>query len=82
MMTKFVIMYRKSILLFALLSLCAVAFGQTGYVVITDYVKAGTGIGIENLKRRLELIYPGKYEYLTEASDGKYCATIILKGIC
>ncbi|MCQ2157130.1 MAG: histidine kinase [Bacteroidales bacterium] len=48
----------------------------------TGVDRAGSGIGIENLKRRLELIYPGKYEYLTEASEGKYCATIILKGIC
>lgn len=44
--------------------------------------RAGSGIGIENLKRRLELIYPGAYEYTTAVVDGTYCATIKLKGIC
>lgn len=44
--------------------------------------RAGSGIGIENLKRRLELIYSGSYEYYTETDGNSYCATIKLKGIC
>lgn len=51
-------------------------FERTG----TD--RSGSGIGLENLKRRLELIYPGSYEYHTSESDGVYSATVKLKGVC
>jgi LytS/YehU family sensor histidine kinase len=43
----------------------------------TDHV--GSGIGIENLKRRLELVYPKRYEYKQESKDDTYRATIMIK---
>lgn len=41
--------------------------------------RAGSGIGLENLHRRLELTYPGRYSYRQEAREGSYFVEIILK---
>lgn len=41
--------------------------------------KSGSGIGIENLKRRLLLQYPSKHTYTTNVKDGIYTAEIELK---
>ena len=41
----------------------------------------GSGIGLENMKRRLDIIYPGAYEYECGEKDGAYKATVRLKGI-
>ena len=41
----------------------------------------GSGIGVENLKRRLELIYPGAYSYEQKEKDGTYSVRIVLKNI-
>jgi len=45
----------------------------------TDHV--GSGIGLENLQRRLELLYPGAFEYKTSGDGQTYCASVRLKGI-
>ena len=39
----------------------------------------GSGIGVENLKRRLELIYPEAYSYENDEKDGAYHVRIVLK---
>jgi LytS/YehU family sensor histidine kinase len=41
----------------------------------------GSGIGVENLKRRLELIYPGAYSYEQHEKDGIYSVRITLKNL-
>ncbi len=39
----------------------------------------GSGIGLENMKRRLELLYPGRYTYKQQAYDGTYTVEVSLK---
>lgn len=39
---------------------------------------SGSGIGLENLRRRLELVYPKQYELITEQRDEIYFAQLIL----
>ena len=41
----------------------------------------GSGIGVENLKRRLELIYPDAYTYDQTEKDGVYSVRIVLKNL-
>ena len=41
----------------------------------------GSGIGMENLKRRLELIYPEAYSYEHDEKDGAYHVRIVLKNL-
>ena len=38
----------------------------------------GSGIGLENMKRRLELLYPGRYTYTQKADDNKYEVKVTL----
>ena len=38
----------------------------------------GSGIGLENMKRRLELLYPGKYTYNQQADESQYYVEISL----
>ena len=38
----------------------------------------GSGIGLENMKRRLELLYPGKYSYKQQADENTYTVEVIL----
>jgi two-component system, LytTR family, sensor kinase len=40
--------------------------------------KAG-GIGLENLRRRLELLYPGRHELVAEKKEGKFDALLIVQ---
>lgn len=39
----------------------------------------GSGIGLENMKRRLELLYPGRYTYEQNSQNGTYTVTVTLK---
>ena len=39
----------------------------------------GSGIGLENMKRRLELLYPGKYTYEQKADNEAYTVEVKLK---
>jgi hypothetical protein len=40
--------------------------------------KSGSGIGLQNLKQRLELLYPGKYQFEQIVSDGVFRTTLII----
>ena len=39
----------------------------------------GSGIGLENMKRRLDLLYPGKYSYEKKADGDTYTVEVTLK---
>lgn len=45
----------------------------------TDTDKSGSGIGVENLKKRLNLLYPEKHEFHSCLNDGMYIAEVKLK---
>jgi hypothetical protein len=45
----------------------------------SDTDKSGSGIGIENLQKRLNLLYPEKYEFHSCLNDGMYIAEVKLK---
>jgi LytS/YehU family sensor histidine kinase len=45
----------------------------------TDHI--GSGIGLENLQRRLELLYPGAFEYHSGTDGDTYTASVRLKGL-
>ena len=45
----------------------------------TDHI--GSGIGLENMKRRLELLYPGRYTYEQSATDDTYHVQVTLKSL-
>ena len=43
--------------------------------------RIGSGIGLENMKRRLELLYPGRYTYEQNAADDTYHVKVTLKAL-
>ena len=45
----------------------------------TDHI--GSGIGLENLQRRLELVYPEAFDYTRATTENTYSATVRLKNI-
>ncbi|MDQ0593168.1 two-component sensor histidine kinase [Chryseobacterium ginsenosidimutans] len=42
----------------------------------TDADKSGSGIGVENLKKRLNLLYPEKHEFHSHLNTGMYIAEV------
>jgi LytS/YehU family sensor histidine kinase len=42
--------------------------------------KAG-GIGLENLQRRLQLLYPGRHIFRAEKNEGRFAAELVLQGL-
>lgn len=45
----------------------------------TEQDKSGSGIGIDNLQKRLDLLYPEKYEYSIQRNNHLYIAEMRLK---
>ena len=43
--------------------------------------RIGSGIGLENMKRRLELLYPGRYDYEQSATEDTYHVQVTLKAL-
>ena len=46
----------------------------------TDTDRSGSGIGIENLRKRLQLVYPGRHVLKTRQSGCAYISQLIIKG--
>ncbi|MEL4308324.1 histidine kinase [Joostella sp. CR20] len=42
----------------------------------SDFDKSGSGIGLQNIKKRLELLYPNKHEVKFEVKDDKFIAEL------
>lgn len=51
---------------------------KNSYFPKTKNDKSGSGIGIDNLKRRLDLLYPESYTYSAAIEDNTYTAKLIL----
>jgi LytS/YehU family sensor histidine kinase len=44
-----------------------------------EYDKSGSGIGLQNLVKRLDLLYPNRYVYQTEVKDKTFITTLKIK---
>jgi two-component system sensor histidine kinase AlgZ len=51
---------------------------KNSYFPKTDSDKSGKGIGLEQLQKRLDLLYPGHYIYDTEIKNNEYSAILII----
>lgn len=49
---------------------------ETSNLLLKEEVKKSTRLGLQNLRRRLELLYPGRHQLTTEISDGTYQAKL------
>lgn len=47
----------------------------------TENDKSGSGIGLINLKKRLELSYPGSYSFHTKTEGGSYSVLLEINGV-
>tara|TARA_R110002074_G_scaffold180953_5_gene345306 strand:+ start:34 stop:465 length:432 start_codon:yes stop_codon:yes gene_type:complete len=41
--------------------------------------KSGSGIGLQNLEKRLQLLYPNKYQFKHELIDDRFLVTLIIE---
>jgi LytS/YehU family sensor histidine kinase len=40
--------------------------------------KSASGLGLENVKKRLEILYPGKHELAVQKTDTVYKTTLVI----
>lgn len=45
----------------------------------TDQDRSGSGIGLDNLKRRLELLYPNRHQYQSQLIGDEYVSLLIIR---
>jgi sensor histidine kinase YesM len=50
-----------------------------GWMMDKNEIQKRSGIGLENLKRRLELLYPSKHMFTTGREDNYFCAAMQLE---
>jgi two-component system LytT family sensor kinase len=51
----------------------------TGWMMDKNDIQKRSGIGLENLKRRLELLYPSKHAFTTGQQENYFCAAMQLE---
>ncbi|MFA6335450.1 MAG: histidine kinase [Bacteroidales bacterium] len=51
---------------------------ENSYYPKSDMDRSGSGIGLENLRKRLDLIYPGKYLLISERVDDMYVSQLTI----
>ena len=56
-----------------------VIFRSENTIIPTNESLSSSGIGIDNLKKRLRLLYPAKHQYTVEERDGKYIAQLTIE---
>ena len=56
-----------------------VLFRSENTIIPTNESLYNSGIGIENLRKRLTLLYPKKHQYNIKEKDGKYIAQLTIK---
>ena len=56
-----------------------VLFRSENTIIPTNESLYNSGIGIENLRKRLTLLYPKKHQYNIEEKDGKYIAQLSIE---
>ena len=49
---------------------------RNSIIKLIDKLEIGTGTGLENTKRRLDLYYPDNYELLTDSSEGVFSVSL------
>lgn len=52
---------------------------RNSYFPKTVSDKSGSGIGLDLVKKRLELLYPGNYSWRTNITDNEYATTLIIE---
>ena len=51
---------------------------KNSIIKLNDKLEVGTGTGLENTKRRLDLYYPGGYQLATNSSDNVFTVSLIV----